>query len=220
VDKKSLIGLGLIAAILGVWLYFSGPSKEQIAKNKHIRDSIEQVNNKARIAEEAAKIAAAQAADTLKPTVVVSDSAKAAEVASYYKDFSVATNGKSETFVIENENLKAYISNKGGQINKVELKNYHRPESTSNLVLFDKDSTRFALALKAYDNSRVFFTDSFYFKVVKQTPSNVVLRLETSKPGSYIEYSYALTPGSYLVNSEINFNGMQGILSQAEDQAN
>ena len=45
-DKKSLIGLGLIALILGVWLYFSGPTKEQIERNKRIRDSIELVQKK------------------------------------------------------------------------------------------------------------------------------------------------------------------------------
>ena len=52
-DKKSLIGLGLIAGILGIWLYFSGPSKEQIARNKHIKDSIATAQIKA--AEEEAK---------------------------------------------------------------------------------------------------------------------------------------------------------------------
>ena len=39
-DKKSLIGLGLIAVILIGWLYISQPTKEQIARNKQIKDSI------------------------------------------------------------------------------------------------------------------------------------------------------------------------------------
>jgi len=51
VDKKSLIGLGLIAVILGVWLYLSGPTKEQIARNKVIRDSIDLVQRKQEIIE-------------------------------------------------------------------------------------------------------------------------------------------------------------------------
>ena len=44
-DKKSLIGLGLIAGILGIWLWVSGPTKEQIARNKQVKDSIEFVTN-------------------------------------------------------------------------------------------------------------------------------------------------------------------------------
>lgn len=218
-DKKSLIGLGLIAAILGVWLYFSGPSKEQIARNKQIKDSIELVQKKQE-AIEAAKLAAiTQAApDTLKQTQNLSDSAKAALLTDNYRDFAVAINGKSETFVIENENVKATISNKGGQIEKVELKNYHRSGKTENLVLFDKDSTNFSLKLNTYDRSRIFSTDSFYFKPVKQTTSSIVLQLQTTKAGSYIEYSYSLKPDDYVVDSEIRFVGMQNIISQTEDQ--
>jgi type II secretory pathway component PulM len=94
VDKKSLIGLGLIALILGVWLYFSGPSKEQIARNKHIRDSIELVAKKEQEAE-AVRIRAAQATDTLRAKPVLSDSALAAERNSTYRDFSPALNGKA-----------------------------------------------------------------------------------------------------------------------------
>lgn len=200
-------------------MYFSGPSKEQIARNKQIKDSIELVQKKQE-AIEAAKLAAIpQAApDTLKQTQSLSDSAKAALLTDNYRDFAVATNGKPETFVIENENVKATISNKGGQIEKVELKNYHRSGKTENLVLFDKDSTNFSLKLNAYDRSRIFSTDSFYFKSVKQTASSIVLQLQTAKAGSYIEYSYSLKPDDYVVDSEIRFVGMQNIISQTEDQ--
>ena len=218
-DKKSLIGLGLITAILGVWLYFSGPTKEQIARNKQIRDSVELVQKKI-AAEEAAKMAALPAPkqDTLKQSDAVSDSAKAVVLNDNYRDFAVALTGKRETFVIENENVKATISNKGGQIEKVELKNYHRPDDAGSLVLFDRDSTNFSLKLSAYDRSRMFSTDSFFFRSVKQTPSAIVLKLETSKPGSYIEFSYALKPKDYVVESEIRFVGMQDIISQTENQ--
>lgn len=218
-DKKSLIGLGLIAAILGVWLYFSGPSKEQIARNKQVRDSIEHVERMMK-AKEAAKLAAQpqSKADTLKQAIVLSDSAKTAVLNDNYKDFAPATIGKPGVFVIENEKIKATISNKGGQIEKVELKDFHRYGRTDNLILFDKDSTDFSLKLNAYDRTRLFSTDSFYFKPVSQTPSGIVLRLETAKPGSYIEFSYSLKPGDYLVDSEIRFVGMQNILSQTEDQ--
>jgi YidC/Oxa1 family membrane protein insertase len=219
VDKKSLIGLGLIAAILGVWLYFSGPSKEQIARNKQIRDSVDLVQKKME-AIETAKIAALPKArpDTIKQSANLSDSSKALLLNDSYRDFAIAANGKAEVFVIENENVKATISNKGGQIEKVELKNYHRPGSAESLVLFDKDSTNFSLKLNTYDRSRILSTDSFYFKSVKQTPSSIILQLQTSKPGSYIEYSYSLKPDDYIVDSEIRFVGMENIISQTEDQ--
>lgn len=220
-DKRSLIGLGLIAAILGVWLYLSGPSKEQIAKSKAKKDSIDLAMRKQEVIE-AAKIAAAAVvqttADTLKTAPLVSDSAKAVEALSNYKDFTPALSGKDEKVILENENIKAYISTKGGAIEKVELKKYKRSGSADNLVLFDKDSTVFALQLNVYDRSRVFTTDQFYFKPVSASAGQVVMRLETSKPGSYIEYSYSLKADDYMVNSEIRFVGMQNIISQTEDQ--
>lgn len=218
-DKKSLIGLGLIAAILGVWLYLSGPTKEQIARNKVIKDSIALAQRKLELIE-SAKIAAGQvvAQDSIRQKPVSSDSAKAADVLSNYRDFVPALSGKVQTFIIENENIKATISNKGGVIEKVELKKYKRSGSPENLVLFDKDSTFFALKLNAYDRSRMFSTDSFYFRPVSTTASAIVLRLETSRAGSYIEYSYSLKPNDYMVDSEIRFVGMQNIISQTEDQ--
>lgn len=217
-DKKSLIGLGLIAIILGVWLYFSGPSKEQIEKSKRIRDSIELVQKQEQ-AKEAAKIASlATSPDTLRPQQALSDSAKNSILSETYKDFTPAVNGKSETFVIENENIKATINSKGALIEKVELKKYKRPGQTDNLVLFDKDSTNFALKLNAYDRSRIFSTDSFFFKPVKTSASALVLRLETSKPGSYIDFTYNLKPNDYMVDASIQFVGMQNIISQTEDQ--
>ena len=218
-DKKSLIGLGLIAAILGVWLYLSGPTKEQIARNKVIKDSIALAQRKLELIE-SAKIAAGQVVvqDSIRQKPVSSDSAKAADVLSNYRDFAPALSGKTQTFTIENENIKATISNKGGVIEKVELKQYKRSGSSENLVLFDKDSTFFALKLNAYDRSRMFSTDSFYFKPVSTTATAIVLRLETSRAGSYIEYSYSLKPNDYMVDSEIRFVGMQNIISQTEDQ--
>ena len=217
-DKKSLIGLGLIAGILGIWLYISGPSKETIARNKAVKDSIALVQQKQEAELMAKDAAVKKSADTLKETVVLNDSVKAVLANEQYKDFTPATIGKEETFTIENENIKATILNKGAQIIKVEFKKYHRSGKTEPLILFDRDSLNFALKLNAYDRSRIFSTDSFYFKSAKQTATSIDLKLETSKPGSYIEFSYSIKPNEYMVNSEIRFVGMEKIISQTEDQ--
>jgi YidC/Oxa1 family membrane protein insertase len=171
VDKNSIIGLGLIAVILGVWLYFSGPSKEQIARNKRIKDSLALVEKK-QVAVEAAKVEVQQATqDSLLPTskVTLSDSALQAEVKSKYRDFAPALSGKDEDYILENDKIKLRISNKGAIVQRVELKEYHRPNQTEPLVLFEKDSTRFALVINAYDRSRIFLTDEFYFNVVEKS---------------------------------------------------
>lgn len=219
-DKNSIIGLGLIAVILGVWLYFSGPSKEQIARNKRIKDSLALVEKK-QVAVEAAKVEVQQATqDSLLPTskVTLSDSALQAEVKSKYRDFAPALSGKDEDYILENDKIKLRISNKGAIVQRVELKEYHRPNQTEPLVLFEKDSTRFALVINAYDRSRIFLTDEFYFNVVEKSTQAITLRLQTEKTGSYIDFKYALKDGDYMVKSQIQFVGMQSIISQTEDQ--
>jgi YidC/Oxa1 family membrane protein insertase len=221
VDKKSLIGLGLIALILGGWLYLSAPSKEKIARNKFVKDSIELAQKKAMMIEQGKILAAQKAADTIKQLpVAATDSLNTAQLNDQFKDFTPALKGSSEFFTIENENIIATIKNKGGQIVKVELKNYHRPENKKPLILFDDDSTNFALKINAYDRSRIFSTDSFYFTKVSSTKNAITIKLQTAKPESYIEYSYSLNPNDYIVNSEIRFVGMQNIISEDELQLN
>ena len=198
-DKKSLIGLGLIAVILISWLALTGPSKEQIARNKQIKDSVELANKAVELAEKEniSKQNASLVQDTIAKTPL-SDSALLAANSSIYKDFTPATIGKEEVVTIENENIKIYISTKGAVVQKVELKKFNRYHNrTAPLILFDKDSTSQYLQFEAYSNNMRFSTDSFYFKAssVSEISSgngtkSIVLKLETSKPESYIEYIY------------------------------
>jgi YidC/Oxa1 family membrane protein insertase len=218
VDKKSLLGLALIALIMGVWLFMSGPSKEQIARNRTVRDSIETVERQKR-ADEALRIAAADTTRIQeKIEAVVPDSVVQAERSGNYRDFLPATAGTATVYTIENDLLKIHVNSKGGYISKVELKNYRRPGSDAPLELFGPDSTRFALILNAYDRSRIFHTDSFYFAPVSMDGSSITMRLQTAKKGSYLQFSYKLQPGTYLVQSNLTLHGMQDIVSQTEDQ--
>ncbi|MBI3520940.1 MAG: membrane protein insertase YidC [Bacteroidetes bacterium] len=219
-DKKSLIGLGLIAVILITWLALSGPSKEQIARSKQIKDSVELALTTQQLAEQS-KAAADRAKknDTITPTVL-SDSAKQVIASSLYKDFSVATVGKKEVVTIENENIKAFISTKGGNVEKVILKNYQRYGQKEPLILFDKDSTSQYLQFEAYANNIRFTTDSFYFTSSSMSEiasgngtKSIILKLNTSKPESYIEYIYTLKGNDYMLDYDVNFVGMQNIIS-------
>jgi YidC/Oxa1 family membrane protein insertase len=223
-DKKSLIGLGLIAVILITWLSLTGPSKEQIARNKEIKDSVELAIKTAQIAEEAKIGSQKTVEDTLKSVAELTDSAKNVVASSLYKDFSTSAIGKEEIVTIENENIKVYISSKGASVQKVELKNYQRYGQKEPLILFDKDSTIQYLEFDAY-NGMHFVTDSFYFKPssLSETVSgdgtkSIVLKLETSKPESYIEYIYTLKANDYMLDFDVNFVGMQNIISSKSNK--
>jgi hypothetical protein len=40
VDKNSIIGILLITIILGVWMYITTPTQEELMRQKRIRDSL------------------------------------------------------------------------------------------------------------------------------------------------------------------------------------
>lgn len=223
-DKKSLIGLGLIAVILISWLALNGPSKEQVARNKQIKDSIDLATKELELkAKEDAKLAAAAKAkmavmpDTTGGKAISQDSITKLMANSQYKDFGVSAVGKEEVFTLENELIKVYVSNKGGKINKVELKEYARYGQGKPLVLFDKDSTVQSLEFDAYANLKL-STDSFYFAANSPAISDkggvktLSLKLMTAQPGSYIEYTYSLKPNDYMLDYDVNFVGMQSII--------
>jgi len=217
VDKKSLLGLGIIALLMGVWLYMNGPSDEQIARSKQFKDSIAQVE-KVRIAEEAKKLALADTVKAQPVVAPVNDSAQLAAKQGRYRDFTPALMGKDTVYTIENDLLKVYIASKGGFVKQVELKAFNRYGQTAPLRLFSEDSTQFALALSVYNRSDMFYTNEFYFEPIQQSGNAVTMRLKTAHDGSYIDFKYSLSAGDYKVKSGFVFNGMEQILSTTEDQ--
>jgi len=226
-DKNSLIGLGLIAAILITWLSLTGPSKEQLARNKYIKDSLElafKTNEK--IEKEKTDLLKTATLNTVAVQHNLSDSAQLALNSSVYKDFTPATIGKEEIITLENENIKIYISTKGAGVQKVELKKYNRyHHKKAPLILFDKDSTSQQLQFEAYANNQKFSTDSFYFEPSSMSEissgtgsKSIILKLKTSKPESYIEYIYTLKGDEYMLDYDVNFVGMQNIISNKSNK--
>lgn len=222
-DKNSLIGLGLIAVILIGWLALSGPNEAQIKRNKAIKDSIELALKQTEIKEAKKALQLKRSQDSLKALAPeITDSLKNIALNSSYKDFAISANGKAELVTIENEKIKAYISTKGGYVQKVELKEYQRSGQTKPLILFEKsDSTFQNIQFKAYNNITL-STDSFYFKPsansVTVNGSNtqaITLKLETSLPNSYIEYTYTLKGNDYLLGYDVKLEGMQTIIPAA-----
>jgi len=220
VDKNSIIGISLIALILGVWVYMTTPSAEELANQRRIRDSIALAESKTLQQNEIKnkiedKTALPKVSDS---TAVKNDSIILSEKQNYYKDFFIATKGEEKLYTLENEKFKITFTNKGGRIKQVELKEYHRYGDTSFLKLFDNDSTYYSLALDAYERSRIFHTDSFYFSVPTIEKNKIVFRLNTAKDNSSINFVYTLPNNDYTVKFDIELYGMNDIISSNIDE--
>jgi YidC/Oxa1 family membrane protein insertase len=214
-DKTSYIGLFIIGAILFGWMYFNSPSKEQQAREKAKQDSIARVEEAKTKQKESITPKQAEATPT-KASVPLTDSARKADSAKKMTDYGIlypAMKGTMANTLLENDMMKLVISNKGGKISSVELKNFKTSAGTP-LILFYPDSIQFGLILNAY--SRFLSTDSLYFtardKASAGDSSSVTMRLNTSEPDKYIDFTYSVKKGSYLVGCTLKTVGMQNIL--------
>ena len=241
-DKKSIIGIVLIFAILVVFSIINQPSKEEIEIAKHRRDSIAQVEAEKEILfkqqqEQSVEIEALAATDSLNPEKQIQ------ERTDQFGVFGVAAIGTEEFYTLENNLMKITFSNKGGRIYSVELKNYQTHDSLP-LLLFDGPDTQFGLNFFAQNRS--IQTSQFYFTPVNnrketiatgpevkkgsegkikfnsQNPGgkeSVAFRLEVA-PGSFMEYVYTLEYNSFLVDFDLKMQGMNKYIAANQSYLN
>lgn len=203
------------------WMWYSAPTKEEIAK-KRAQDSLAVVEkNRANdtvlskpavIGNDSVK---QLAANNTQPT----DSVKNAALSNRYDVFSSAAKDSNEFFTLENEFIKATISKKGGRICSVNLKNY-KTHDQQPLNLFDADSSSFGLSFFT-ENNRTIRTNELFFQPVKTTSDSVQklsMRLyanadSTGKSNQYIEYEYSLPKNEYMLSAKMNFVGLDKIVA-------
>jgi len=135
-----------------------------------------------------------------------------------YGVFSGAVKGENEFITLENNKVELKISLKGGRVYSARLKDYKTFDSKP-LILFSGDSTVFGFNFFTSDNKAV-QTNHLYFTpvseervyVVNNNSQSVILRLIADKD-KYIEYKYTLAPDKYMVDFNVTFNSMDGIIA-------
>ncbi len=195
-DKNTLIGFGLIGAVLVGFSILSRPSQEEIAQMKRYQDSLAIVQEKTtQETEKQAKLAV-----TAEPSIQAADSTTL---------FFKATQGKETFTTIENEVVKLSLSNKGGRIYSATLKDYNGQDKEP-LVLFDgKDAN---LNFTFYNKEGFADTEDLYFTPVNISDTAITMRLSADS-ASYIDFNYALNKDSYLLKFTIQAVNMKGKLS-------
>lgn len=238
-DKKSIIGIILIFLILVVFSVINQPSKEEIEAAKHRHDSIAKV--------EASKIPEQQQAAETAPLEIIPDSASSENsIQSKIDEFGVfgsSAIGEEEFYTLENNLVRITFSNKGGRIYTVQLKDYQTHDSLP-LILFDGPETQFGLNFFAQNRS--IQTNQLYFKPVSASKNKIVtgpavkkgsegkikfneenpggsesmaFRLEV-EPGKYLEYVYTLPFNSYIVNFDVNMQGINQYIATNQSYLN
>ena len=240
-NKNSLIGFILIAAILFGWMMWMTPSKEELARQQRVQDSIRQV----RIAEaqldsiRAAELQRANdsltAIQNLMQSDTIADSAFLAQaqfnaLRDKFGVFANAATGEEQTFTVENQLQRLTFSTKGGFLKQVELKEYKTYDSLP-LISFDPTTAIFDLAF--FSQNRTINSSQFYFKpfvngqpwdggdLMTQPEDSVMvtMRLMTDNPdgsvnnSKYIDFVYTIYHDNYMMDFDIRTIGMKDILA-------
>jgi YidC/Oxa1 family membrane protein insertase len=157
-----------------------------------------------------------------KPEAHPSNLAAAPEDLSQLGVFARAATGENEYITLENSKVELKISLKGGRVYSARMKDYRTYDSLP-LFLFSGDSTVFGFNFFTADNKAV-QTSKLYFTPVsdKQTfnassqSQTVVLRL-LADSNRYIEYKYTLAPDKYMVDFNVTFKSMDGIIASNQN---
>lgn len=231
-NKNSIIGFFLIAAIMIGYTLWMTPSAEELAQKQHVTDSI------LRVAEQRQLEAAILTAEKQKQEELsqisessndnfdsnVSTSDNYTELKQKFDVFANSSTGDKSSTIIENDLVRFEISNKGGNIKTVQLKDFQTSDSLP-LILFNPETSN--LGFTFFSNNRIINTSDFYFQ-----PSNTdelitvntndsykfSMRLYTDKSegvfnkDTYIEYVYTIKGDDYMIDFDVNFYNMGPIV--------
>lgn len=199
-DKNSVIGFVLIAAIFLGFTVFENKRAAKYAEVKAQQDSI----------------ALAQMPFDSSSVVSLGESSDEASVADnvtapVYKDSCLQAasdvNSVPEIVVLENSKIRIQLTTKGAQPYSVKVKDYYNYDSTE-LYLFRPGQSEYSLRVYAGEYIK---TSNFNFTVASASDSVVVMRLPF-RNGGYIEQKYTLSKDSYLLKNSLSFVNMDEII--------
>jgi len=201
-NKNNIIGFVLIGIVMfGFSWYQSKQYTKQMEAQAQL-DSIERVERMAAMALDSAKVASGLVTDgDMSGVRVMSLPA--------YKDslLTEARLAQAEIVKIGNDKLALEFTTKGAQPYSVKINDYMTYDSSA-LYLIKPDMSQYNINIYAGESVN---TKDFVFNVHEATDSSVVMRLPFAQ-GGYIEQKYWLTEGSYMLQNELSFVGMDQVI--------
>ena len=239
-SKSTLFGFILIAAILFGWMYFMTPSKEEMAKQQHIQDSIRQARLEAAALDSLSNLEQqiVESADLDVPEMLPEEEMDSATLAlqqynslkAKFGAFASASQGDEQTWTIENQYQRLTFSSKGGFLKQVELKDYKTYDSLP-LLSFDPETSNFNLAF--FSENRTINTSQLFFQpyingqpyqggdMVVGDNDSIVLAMRVNLDQAngqqdcarYLEFVYTVRDANYMMGFDIHTVGMQDVLA-------
>lgn len=219
-DKKTLIGLGIIGVILAMFTFYNQPTKEELKEREAQQEQLDKDQTKAHQETENGSfmdsVSNSSVEDSLRNVIASNDSIKSAEGDSTLNPGVVKlAKVEEEDFVLENNNIKVILTNLGGGVKSVFLKKYQTyrkfidnkgTDKIDPLQLFNEDKA--TNSLKFNDNGREINTDALAFELSKQT-DNLISFIAHIDSDRTIEQIYTIQPDRYDIDYEVKMKGFE-----------
>ena len=224
-DKKSIIGIAVVAVLFLGFAYFNSQQQKEYLEQKAAYEAY--VDSVA-----AAARAAAPVADSLASGNGVQAEVAAAEAAAAVRERQVETLGESltaareaeaEEFIVENDVMAVLFSTRGGQIKGVTLKDYTqygpRGKRDRKIEMMDPATARFGLSFYLKNGLKNVPVNTLDYVFTAQPvvgeadgAKSVVMRLPVVE-GAYLEYRYLIydteaPERDYLVDFDVRLVNM------------
>lgn len=218
-DRNTVIGFLLIFLLLVLWQQFNAPTPEQLELEKRRQDSIALAQDQpyAEI-DSLAEPTLPSGSDTLQEA---SDSLVQAQISGTFGAFAPAAKGEGKVYRLENDLMTVTFNSKGGRITDVRLKEYHKILEDENgeqtkvpLHLMEDGKNQFGyfLPMSNIPKGGVNTADLIFAPTIDLNNREIIFR--ASAGGSrYFEQRYKLREGSYVIDYDLRFEGLDQILS-------
>ena len=207
-DRNTVIGFVILALLFFGYFYFT--NKEQSAYNRQkaekarqeqrVRDSINLVNKPVQ--------------DSLAR---IQDSITKKEVTGIFQDTTAPVAVEGRVVSMENKVMRVYFNSKGGQVQKVELKNYKTADSTL-VTLGGTNHDKLSYTINTGTNLTANVDELVFNKidsVVNPDGSKTLsFTLQSSTSGAGIVHEYVMKPEDYMIDLNIKLTGTNQLLSQ------
>ena len=198
-NKNNLTGFVLIFAIM---MGFSWYQSRQYSKQMEAQAQLDSI---ARVEQ-----MAAMAMDSMKRAQgILPENDVKVSTMPVYKD-SLLTDARladASFYKLSNDKLEIEFTTRGAQPYSVKINDYKSYDST-DLYLIKPDMSQMGISIFAGENIN---TKDFVFQVAEHNDSTIVMQLPFAG-GGYIQQKYWLTEGSYMMQNELSFVNMDGII--------
>ena len=201
-NKNSIIGLVLIGLIMfGFTWYQSKQYQEQAAVQAQL-DSIANMERLQQIAIDSALRAQGVPAQGEATPVKVQNMPS-------YKDSSLtaASMSAGSIYKIANDKVEIEFTTKGAQLYSVKINDYMTYDSSALYFIKPGGSQ---MGVGVYVGEQI-NTKNFDFLVSEISDTSIVMQLPFSN-GGYIQQKYWLSQGSYMMQNELSFVGMESVI--------